>query len=239
MVIQRGTGAAFGFAAAVLRPLLRLTSRRDWRGAEKLPRGGCVLVCNHTSWADPITLTDFLLAQGRAPRFLAKESLFRVPVVGAVLRGSQQVPVSRGSSEAADALRAAERAVLAGEMVAVYPDGTLTRDPELWPMVGKTGAARLALTTGAPVVPVAQWGPEQLLTPRGKLRLRPRPTMRLLVGDPVDLDRWRDRPLTAEVLHGATEDLVAAVAALLTQLRPEADPGRWDPRTSTRQEPRT
>ena len=79
------------------------------------------------------------------------------------MRHAGQIPVYRETGRAADAYRAAVAAVRGGEGVAVYPEGTLTRDPDLWPMVGKTGVARLALDDAGPVIPVAQWGAQDLL----------------------------------------------------------------------------
>jgi hypothetical protein len=111
--------------------------------------------------------------------------------------------------------------------VAVYPEGTITRDKALWPMQGKTGAARIALTTGAPVIPVAQWGAQELLAPYAKRpRLFPRKTMKVLAGPPVDLDEFRGRELTAEVLRGATDRIMDAVTELLAKLRDEPAPPR-------------
>lgn len=235
MAQQRGVGLAFAVAAAVVRPPLRLLSSRRWTGAERLPRGsGFVVAANHISHLDPVTLADFALAQGLRPSFLAKASLFRVPVVGTALRRTAQVPVLRGTADARVALAAGEQRVRDGGCVVVYPDGTITRDPELWPMLGKTGAARIALATGCPVVPVAQWGPQLLVPRHGRPRLRPRPCLQVLVGEPVDLSRFAGRPLDAGVLHEATAAIVDAVVALLEQLRDERAPARWDPVTGGR-----
>lgn len=212
----------------LLRPLLTLLARRDWRGAEHLPASGGLVVCaNHLSYLDPLTLAHFLVDAGRPPYFLAKEELFAAPVLGAVVRRAEQIPVHRGTADASAALDAAVSALRAGRCVAVYPESTLTRDPALWPMAGKSGAARLALTTSAPVVPVAQWGPQEILFPYSKrLRLFPRRTVRVLAGPPVDLDDLRGRPLDAEVLTEATRRIMADITALLEQLRGEAAPAR-------------
>lgn len=216
----------------VLAPL----SRRDWVGGEQLPAtGGVIVVANHISNADPLALGQFLAYAGRWPRFLAKSSLFGVPVMGRVLRGAGQIPVERGGSHAGDALTAARAALEAGQAVVVYPEGTITFDPELWPMRGRTGAARLALATGCPVVPVGQWGAEEFLRGRtlGLPHLWARPTLRMLVGPPVPLDDLRGRPVDAAVLHEATERIMAALTALVEQLRSAPAPTvRFDPRAS-------
>ena len=221
-------------AVGVLEPLLLLLTRRDWRGGENVPRAGGVVVCpNHVSYIDPLTFAHFLWRQGRSPRFLAKESLFGLPVVGAVMRGADQIPVLRESGRAAGAYAAAVAAVRSGSAVCVYPEGTITRDPDGWPMLGKTGAARIGLETGAPVVPVAQWGPQELLPAyahRPRVRLGRRTLVRVAAGPPVDLDDLRGRPLDAELLREASLRITVATARLLAGLRggqPPAHP--YDP----------
>ena len=102
-------------------------------------------------------------------------------------------------------------------------------------MRGRTGAARLALATGCPVVPVGQWGAEEFLRGRtvGLPRLWARPTLRMLVGPPVPLDDLRELPLDAAVLHEATDRLMGALTALVEELRGEpAPPERFDPRAT-------
>jgi 1-acyl-sn-glycerol-3-phosphate acyltransferase len=230
--MPREFSASFRFAVRLVRPLLRATTRRDWRGAEHLPAGGFVAVSNHISYSDPFTLAHFLVDHGIPVRYLAKEAVFGIPLAGRIVAGAGQIPVRRNSVDAAKSLQAAVEAVEAGECVAVYPDGTLTRDPGLWPMTGKTGAARIALTTGAPLIPIAQWGPQELLAPYGKVpHLLRRPVVHVWAGPPVDLSPWRGRPLDAVVLGEATAAIVAAVTGLLEQMRGEQAPAeRWDPR---------
>lgn len=215
---------------AVARPL----TRRDWRHQERLPQtGGVVIVANHISNVDPIALGQYVAFSGRWPRFLAKASLFRVPVVGAVIRACGQIPVQRRSAAAKDALAAAVVAVDRGRAVVVYPEGTITGAPGLWPMRGHTGAARVALQTGAPVVPIGQWGAQDILYGNhvGVPRLWPRKTFSLLTGEPVPLDDLRAVPVTAAVLAEATERIMAAITGLVADLRGEEPPAvRFDPR---------
>jgi len=175
----------------------------------------------------------------RSPRFLVKSGMFSIFFVGTVLRGARQIPVYRESVDAGKAFSAAVDAARRGECVAIYPEATLTRDPDLWPMVGKTGAARVALTTGAPVIPIAQWGAQDVLTPYGRrLHLFPRRTMHVLAGPPVDFTEFAGRDLDAVVLREATEKIMAAITGLLEELRGETAPtARFDPRGSG--EPRT
>jgi 1-acyl-sn-glycerol-3-phosphate acyltransferase len=215
------------------RPLLVLT-RRDWQGGEHLGRDGegIVVVTNHVSHVDPLTFAHFLYDNGRTPRFLAKAGLFKLFFVGSVLRGAQQIPVYRETSDAAQAYSAAVAAVRGGECVAIYPEATLTRDPDLWPMLGKTGAARVALATGAPVIPVAQWGPQELLEPYGKRpHVLPRKLMRVKAGPPVDLSEFMGREVDAPLLRAVTAKIMAAITELLEDLRGTPAPAvPFDPR---------
>jgi len=212
--------------ANLLRPPLRAMSRLDWRGVEHLPReGGFIAAANHMTNLDPLTFAHFLWDNGYAPRILAKAPLFRVPLLGRLLRATGQIPVHRNTAAAGRSLAAAEQALRDGECVAVFPEGTLTRDPDLWPMVGKTGVARLALTTRAPVIPVAQWGPQLLLARYGKLlKPFPRKKVTIVAGPPVVLDDLYDRPQDAETLRAATERVMAAITGLLEDVRGERAP---------------
>ena len=119
-----------------------------------------------------------------------------------------------------------------GECVVVYPEGTLTRDPALWPMTGKSGAARIALETGCPVIPVGQWGAQQLLPPYAKRpHLFPRKHVTLKAGDPVDLSDLVALPRTPEVVQQATDRIMGALTELVAEIRGEAAPAeRFDPR---------
>lgn len=139
-----------------------------------------------------------------------------------MLRGTGQIPVYRETTNALDAFRAAVDAIERGECVAFYPEGTLTRDPEMWPMGGKTGAARVALMTRAPVIPVAQWGANLAMPPYAtdkKLRLFPRKTLQVQAGPPVDLSRFYDKEPTPDVLREATEVIMLAITEQLADVR--------------------
>lgn len=212
--------------AGALRPPMMLLTNRDWRGQEHVPPVGGVVVCsNHISYFDPLVLAHFLYDSGRTPRFLAKASLFQAPLVGTVLKGAAQIPVFRESVDAIHAFSAAVAAVQRGECIALYPEGTLTRDPSGWPMSAKTGAARIALTTGAPLVPVAQWGAERVIPPGKRLpRLLPRHTIRVMAGPPVDLSAFAGHDIDRDVLRAASKLLMDAITEMLAQLRGEAPP---------------
>lgn len=228
-------GWAFSLAVGVLRPTVRALTSRTWHGAEKIPRsGGAVVVFNHISHFDPLVTGLFLYDNGHLPRYLVKEGLFRNWFLGYALRQGGQIPVARLTHDAVSAYQAAVDAVEAGQIVAVYPEGTLTRDPGLWPMRGKSGAARIALATGAPVIPVVQWGAQELLAPYAKRpRLLPRKHVDVLAGDPVELADLVAREHTPEVVQEATDRIMAALVGLLEQLRGEDAPQeRYDPRRS-------
>ncbi|MEZ5158319.1 MAG: lysophospholipid acyltransferase family protein [Candidatus Nanopelagicales bacterium] len=223
-------GLSFRFAVSVLKPPLTVFTRRDWQGSQWLrqeypPHDGLVVATNHLSWFDPLPMAHLLWDNGRPPRFLGKEAVFKVPVVGQLLLNCGQIPVYRDTDGAADSVRAAVAAVEAGESVVVYPEGTITRDPELWPMSGKTGAARIALLGNVPVVPVAQWGPQRVMRPYVKeFNVLPPKTMHMRVGPPVDLDDLRGREIDAGLLAQATERIMDALTEQLEHIRGESSP---------------
>lgn len=217
----------FNAAVNVIRPPVMVLTRRDWSGAEHLPAGGgFIAAANHLSEIDPIMLAHFLVDNGTPPLFLAKDSLFRVPVVGAAIRAFGQVPVHRGTARAGDSLAAAEQAVRAGSCVAILPEGTLTRDPGLWPMRARTGVGRVALATRAPVIPIAQWGPQDLLGPYARIPkgLFKRPTMRITAGPAVDLGDLYGREKDPAALREATDRVMAAITEQLATIRGEEAP---------------
>ena len=232
---RRRIGFWYRLAAVIAKPPLVVLFKRDWRGMDHIPvEGGFITAVNHNSYLDPLSYAHFQYNSGRVPRFLAKAPLFKPAFVGAILRGTGQIPVYRESTDAANAFRAAVDAINSGECVAFYPEGTLTRDPEMWPMVGKTGVARVALMTKAPVIPVAQWGANEVMPPYAKekkLRLFPRKTLRVVAGPPVDLSAFYGQEANAEVLRDATDTIMAAVSELLGELRGQTPPAeRFDPR---------
>jgi 1-acyl-sn-glycerol-3-phosphate acyltransferase len=231
--LQQPRGWAFMLGAAILKPFFLLTTKQHWVGGTKIPAtGGCVVVMNHLSHVDPLSAAQFCYDHGRLPRYLAKSGLFKNKALGYFMRAAGQIPVERSSRTAAGAYDAAVAAVRSGECIVVYPEGTITRDPALWPMKGKTGAARIALETGCPVIPIGQWGAQALLAPYAKKPdLFPRKRIDIVVGDPVDLADLVDRPRTAEVLAAATSRIMAAITAIVEEIRGEEAPAeRFDPR---------
>lgn len=246
--VGRGTRLGFSAAAAVCIPALNLALGRGWRGLETLPEGGFIVVANHVSEIDPLIVAHAVYRSGHTFHFLIKDSLVRIPVLGKVLTGLKQIPVSRDSrSDAGRSLEAAKDVIAADGAVLIYPEGTLTRDPEGWPMRAKTGAARLALSTGAPLIPITHWGVQELFGTYAKLpKFFPRKRYQLTVGESIDLSDLRSGPMTRTVLTEATERIEAALTEGVAALRGEAAPELiWDrslrqrvPRRQPRRAPR-
>ena len=214
-------------------PFVTATTRPEWSGWEHLPpEGGFVAAPNHLSYFDPFSVAHFLYKGGCAPYFLGKEEVFRVPVIGPLLLASGQVPVYRKTGRAVDAYRAAVQGVEGGKCIVVFPEGTLTRDPDLWPMVGKTGAARVALETRKPVIPIAHWGDQKIMPTYGKgIHLIPRHRIQVAAGPAVDLDDLYRRPIDVGTLKEATDRIMARITGLLEGLRGEVAPTvRHDPK---------
>ena len=213
----------------ILWPIIQVGMKHEWHGQEnirKVPADqGLILAINHLSYADIFADSLFAYEAGRYPVFLAKSSLFDIKVLGSIIRKLGQLPVYRGQADAALVLRDAEQGIKNGACVIFYPEATVTRDPNQWPMVAKTGVARLALATGAPVIPIAHWGAQKIL-PYGSFRphLVPRTTVQVSAGPPVDLSEWEGQPMTAQVLRAATERIMKDITALLAGIRGETPP---------------
>lgn len=230
---EKSRPSIFWVLAVLIVPIGALLARFRIVDRERMPRQGAYIVApNHYSEIDPVMMGIVLWKLGRLPRFLAKDSLFKVPVVGWFLRKSGQVPVARGGAARGSApLDAAQKIIDEGRIVVVYPEGSLTRDPDMWPMRGKTGAARMALEHGIPVIPMAHWGTQQVMARYSKkISFFPRKTIDVKIGDPVDLSAFAGRSLDAATLAEATAVIMQAITALLEDLRGEKAPAeRWDP----------
>ncbi|MFN3865993.1 MAG: lysophospholipid acyltransferase family protein [Demequina sp.] len=225
--------AGFHAVAALVKPVLLATTRRLWSGQEHLPHDqGFIAVSNHVTYADPFTVAHYVYDQGFAPHFLAKASLFEIPLAGRFMASLDHVPVHRGSAQAREAVEAAVRLLERGDAIVVFPEGTLTRDPDLWPMLARTGAARMALAHDVPVIPIAQWGAHDLLPQYSKRpRPFPRKTVTVQAGPPINLDEFRGRALEIDVLRAATDRIMATLTSMLEEIRGEAAPVTpWDMR---------
>ncbi len=226
-------GVSYRTAAVSARTFLLTTTRRHWSGTANLPKPGvgAVICPNHVSYLDPFVVGHFLYDNGLAPRFLAKASLFEAPLLGSVVRNAEQIPVYRGGPEAAESIGAAVEAVRAGECVLVYPEATLTKDPNLWPMRGKTGAARIAMEADCPVIPIGHWGVQEILPQYHKRpRLFPPTDVYVRAGAPLTFPLTGRQRVTPTRLRRATDAIMASITSVLEELRGGVAPTeRFDP----------
>ena len=230
-----GTNLTFKICTKIAIPLIKAITKRTWIGAENIPQTGAVIVANnHLSYFDVLNFAHFLYSNGRAPRFLGKVEVFRVPIIGRIILAAGQVPVERETPNAGKAVDHAKKLLEAGHLLGVYPEGTLSRDANHWPMVAKTGLARLALTTNTPVIPVAQWGSQIMMpTYSKKLKLFPRTQITMVAGKPVDLSPWYGKGEDPQALIEATAKIMLEITILLEQIRGEKRPEViFDPHTS-------
>jgi 1-acyl-sn-glycerol-3-phosphate acyltransferase len=210
----------------LVKPILLVMTKRDWSGMDRIPaEGGVIFAANHMSEFDPFVVAHYVLDSGRWPQFLAKSSLFKVPVLGPLLRAVKQTPVDRGTVDASKALDAAITEIEAGRSLIIYPEGTTPKKGDLWPQRGKTGIARLFLATGAPVVPIATWGAQQVFDPRTrKFRPKPRTKVTVVAGDPIDLEKWRGAEPTAANLYAITDEIMLVLRTMVGEIRGETPP---------------
>lgn len=232
----RGGALLYGVLAVLVGTVATLTARMTVeqqrgrrRAARQLPAGQIIVISNHTSYADGVLLALACRRMGRSLRLLATSGVFRAPVIGRLARRLGFIPVNRGSQSAVQSLDAAAAALAAGEAIGIYPEGRITRDPARWPERAKTGAVRLALRTGAPIVPVAMVGAHELVGRRrivlGLLRsLIRRPKVAVKVGEPIDVRALIgsvDKP-SPRAIREAADHVMAALVALVAELRGES-----------------
>lgn len=233
--LQQPRGWAMAVGAVILKPTLIGATDRTWIDGEKIPAtGGCIVAINHISHIDPLLSALFVYDHGRLPRYLAKSTLFKNKALAGFLGAAGQIPVERLTHHAIGAYDAAVAAIGRGECIVIYPEGTLTRDPGMWPMKGKTGAARIALATGCPVIPVGQWGAHELLPPYTRTpHLVPRKEIVMKAGDPVPLDDLVALPSSPAATAEATNRIMDAITSIVADLRGESPPTRrYDPRAA-------
>jgi 1-acyl-sn-glycerol-3-phosphate acyltransferase len=204
-----GTNKTFQICTAIVIPLLRLFTKRQWSGMENIPKSGPAIVAsNHVSYADVIFLAQYLYENGRAPRFIGKRSVFDTPIIGRIVLAAGQIPVDRQSGDANKALDHAVAALKAGHLVGIYPEGTLTRDENLWPMVAKTGLARLAIITRNPIITY-------------------------VAGTAIDMSPWYGKEEDPQALAEATAHVMKILTSMVASIRGENPPSEvFDPHTS-------
>lgn len=227
--VGRGEKLGFGWrvAWAIAYYPVSAMFRTRWQNIEGIPReGGVIVVVNHVSHVDPLIVSKFILDSARVPRFMAKEGIFEVFFVGWAMRAMGHIPVRRDTADAAGALAAAVAKLNSGNLVVLHPEGTVTRDPDGWPMSAKTGTARLwLLAPDVPVIPVAQWGVQsQWDFYRKRFKPFPRAKHVLSVGKPIDLDRFRGAEPTPALLREMSDVIMKRLREDVAELRGEPAP---------------
>lgn len=203
---------------AILRPLLASFFRWRMFGLRSIPASGPVIVAaNHISYFDPLCHGYFIVRARRRPRFFAKSELWKSPFLRFILKGANQIPVQRGSGEAGPVEKAIEN-LRRGELVVIYPEATITTNPDLTPMKGKTGVARVAIASGAPVVPIAVWGSQWVKPKRRKAVQKWRRLIVLKAGEPLRFGDLEGREEDAGTLREVTDRIVGELDRLVREL---------------------
>jgi 1-acyl-sn-glycerol-3-phosphate acyltransferase len=220
----------------ILFPVTNAFFKLKWRNLQRVPapdQGGVIIAINHLSHADTTLMARMIWSSGRVPRFLIKAGVFEWPVIGRMMHGAGQIPVYRGTKDAAQSLRDAVAALERGEAIVIYPEGTTTKDPDNWPMQAKTGIARLVLASpDTPVVPIGQWGPHKMGGFSIK-RLGRRRTSWASVGEPLDMSRFRGKEPSGALLREITDEIMSAVRDEVALVRGEPAPAEFfQPRTA-------
>jgi 1-acyl-sn-glycerol-3-phosphate acyltransferase len=210
--------ATYMFAKAILKPWLVTWFRWHLEGIERIPtEGPAILAFNHIAYLDPLAAAYAVDQAGRIPRFLAKSELFEDKRISWVLRGAKQIEVRRGTKDAPMALDRAFEALDKGEVIVIFPEGTITMDPELRPRKAKTGMARIALGSGVPVIPIALWGTANVWGKGYRKHWRPRQDICVRVGDPLVFD---GEPESREAWSRVGDEVMEALSRLVASLRP-------------------
>jgi 1-acyl-sn-glycerol-3-phosphate acyltransferase len=205
-------------ARSILIPWLHLWFRWHIEGLHNIPRDGpAIIASNHIAYLDPLALSYVVVRAGRRPRFLAKAELFADRRISWILRGAGQIEVRRGTRDAPVALDAALQALEDGEVIVIFPEGTVTTDPDLNPMPAKTGATRLALASNAPLIPVAVWGTANVWPKGYAHRWRPRQQIVVRIGEAMDLS---GDPNSPAAWRAAGVRMMEEISKLVAGLRP-------------------
>jgi 1-acyl-sn-glycerol-3-phosphate acyltransferase len=207
---------------AAARAWFRLGDLRiNMSGTENIPRaGGALLAINHVSYVDYIMAGYPGAERGRLTRFMAKREVFDHPVGGPVMRSFHHISVDRAAG--AQGMLAAARRLREGELVGIFPEGTISRSFQIKEL--KTGAVRIAADAGVPLIPVVLFGTQRILTKGRRLDLSRHRTIGIDVGAPI-------RPSGADPV-AETADLKATMERMLDRLirdhpADEVEPGAW------------
>ena len=210
---ERQYGRLYPVARAVLTPLFHTAWRIHVKGSEHLPRQGPAILCpNHTSVIDsfllPSTLPRRITFVGKAEYLDDWKTKHLFPALG-------MIPIDRSGGDASKrALDAAAGVLHRGELFGIYPEGTRSRDGRLHR--GHTGPARLALRTGAPLVPVGMIGTRHIQPPGARVP-RPFRPCEIRIGRPIEVDRYRDRADDRLALRQLTDELMFEIRELTGQ----------------------
>jgi 1-acyl-sn-glycerol-3-phosphate acyltransferase len=200
-----------------------------WRfeDLELIPASGpAIIACNHISYMDPLSNAYAVHRAGRRPRFLAKEDLFHIPLVGRALTGAGQIPIDRGSGDHATPLRRMMKALSEDQVVVIYPEGTVTKRPDHLPMDGKTGAVRLSLATGVPITPLASWGSQAIWQKSGKGSLKFGRPIWVKAGPAVAFSDRAELGNDRDALHAMTAEVMTSLSLLVQDMR-DRYPKAW------------
>jgi 1-acyl-sn-glycerol-3-phosphate acyltransferase len=212
----------------IIRAVLTLYKVMGWpvevRGAEHVPAsGGGVLASNHIGYLDFTFIGYGARAQGRRVRFMAKKEVFDHPVAGPLMRGMKHVPVDR-FGRAGDALRSAIEAMERGELIGMFPEGTISRS--FVPSAAKSGAARMAMEAGVPLVPCAVWGSQRILTKGRPKNMQRGVAITIAFGEPIAYEADEDPAAVTERLMKSIEALVDDLQRSYPQ-EPAGPEDRW------------
>jgi 1-acyl-sn-glycerol-3-phosphate acyltransferase len=213
----------YHLARVILKPWLVSWFRWHVEGIERIPREGpAILAFNHISYLDPFASANLVDMAGRRPRYLAKSELFEDKRIAWILKGAKQIEVRRGTRQAPMALDHAVDALRSGEIVVVFPEGTISTDPDLRPLPAKTGTARLALASGAPLIPCALWGTQNVWPKDYKKHFWP-PRQEILarIGEPMAVSGAPDSPEAWKEVSTALMDEIATLRAALQPALPD------------------
>jgi 1-acyl-sn-glycerol-3-phosphate acyltransferase len=216
----------YRLAEWTLRPPIALWFNWRFEGLEHIPPEGPILVAgNHISYLDPLAHAYMLIKAGRRPRFLAKSELYGNWFVRHVLEGAGQIKVVRGTGSMAP-VEQAKQALHAGEAVIVYPEGTISRNPDYTPMQGKTGVARLTLAADVPVLPMAVWGSQHVWQREGVGSLSFGRPIVVKAGAPIDFSQYEGRGDDPATLRKVTDTVMDELSRLVQDVRARY-PKRW------------
>jgi 1-acyl-sn-glycerol-3-phosphate acyltransferase len=194
------------------------------KGAEHIPAdGGAVIALNHIGYLDFVFAGYTALPRKRLVRFMAKAEVFRKPGVGWLMRAMKHIPVDR-FGDPAESLREATARLQAGQLVGMFPEGTIS--PSFVTRPGKSGAVRMAQQAGVPVIPMAVWGTHRIITKWRPKNFKRNIAIVVSIGAPISIGPEEDpNEVTARLMDQIATLLAEAQATYPQQPAGEAD--RW------------